>query len=33
MLNKTAIPILVGTKFDLYLTQPEADKAEILKQV
>lgn len=29
---QSAIPLLVGTKFDLFLGLPDADKADILKQ-
>ncbi|MES1908262.1 MAG: septum-promoting GTP-binding protein 1 [Cercozoa sp. M6MM] len=31
--NKKAIPLLIGTKFDLFDQLPEAEKADITKQV
>ena len=31
-LNKSAVPILVGTKFDIYSEMPEAEQADVLKQ-
>jgi GTP-binding protein of the ras superfamily involved in termination of M-phase len=30
--NKTAIPVLIGTKFDLFMTQPHEEQEEITKQ-
>lgn len=31
--NKTAIPLLVGTKYDVYCTLPKEEQEEIARQV
>jgi GTP-binding protein of the ras superfamily involved in termination of M-phase len=33
LLNKSAVPFLIGTKFDIYSQQDEQDREETLKQV
>ena len=33
LLNKSAVPFLIGTKYDVYSQQDEQDREETLKQV